>query len=521
MSRVQQAAHCLSRLQLVPARARSTAAAVQDVAEASSQWDSARPYSDIPGPKPLPVIGNAWRFMPYIGKYSGLGFDELVKSLHAEFGPICKLNGMPRPDLLFVQDADAAQTVFRNEGTWPTRRGAHVIEHYFRDVRKNYLVSLAAAHGKEWQDFRTAVNQVMMQPRNIGQYVEPIENVSQEFVERMRAMRGPDGRMPADFTHELAKWSLESISYVALDTRLGLLKENLDPASDAAVMMETITGVFDGVYALDIKPSAWKWVSTPAYRKFVGCMDLFTKLSSKYVEQAVVRLKTMSKDDLEKGNRSVLENLLLNTDNPSAAVSMAMDMLLAGVDTTSAAVSTVMYQLATNPEKQATLQEELDRVIPDKSKPITKEQMEELKYLRACIKETMRIMPIIPCNFRDAGKDQVIGGYQVPKGTITAMANALASQDQKYFPKAGEFIPERWLAGGAELKSTHPFAFLPFGFGPRMCVGKRFANLEMEALVAKVFRNFTLEWNQPPAKYNILILLKFETPLQFTVKDRR
>lgn len=132
--------------------------------------------------------------------------------------------------------------------------------------------------------------------------------------------------------------------------------------------------------------------------------------------------------------------------------------------------------------------------------------------MRACVKETMRVMPILACNFRDTGKDQVIGGYQVPEGvssacqpyrvidetdqpnfaplfpqTVTAMANVLTQVDEKNFPKAEQFIPERWLTGGAaEHKANHPFAFLPFGFGPRMCVGKRFANLELENLIAKV-----------------------------------
>lgn len=75
-----------------------------------------------------------------------------------------------------------------------------------------------------------------------------------------------------------------------------------------------------------------------------------------------------------------------------------------------------MYELAKSPEKQRILQKELDRVFPDPRDPVTSSKLEELKYLRACIKEAMRISPIIIGNQRMAVKDLVVCGYQIPKG---------------------------------------------------------------------------------------------------------
>jgi cytochrome P450 len=58
---------------------------------------------------------------------------------------------------------------------------------------------------------------------------------------------------------------------------------------------------------------------------------------------------------------------------------------------------------------------------------------------------------------------------------------------EKYYPEADKFIPERWLKNEAQYnKKTHPFVTMPFGFGPRMCIGRRFAELEIETLVTKV-----------------------------------
>jgi cytochrome P450 family 12 len=70
------------------------------------------------------------------------------------------------------------------------------------------------------------------------------------------------------------------------------------------------------------------------------------------------------------------------------------------------------------------------------------------------------------------------------------MPNLYLCKQEKYFSQASKYIPERWIKTSEgnipETKSTHPFVFLPFGFGPRMCVGRRFAELEIETFVARV-----------------------------------
>ena len=74
------------------------------------------------------------------------------------------------------------------------------------------------------------------------------------------------------------------------------------------------------------------------------------------------------------------------------------------------------------------------------------------------------------------------------------MPNIYLCQQDKYFPQAQKYLPERWLKAGdgsqPEAKATHPFVYLPFGFGPRMCLGRRFAELEMETLLTKVSVTF-------------------------------
>ncbi|XP_032456486.1 cytochrome P450 CYP12A2-like [Nasonia vitripennis] len=99
----------------------------------------------------------------------------------------------------------------------------------------------------------------------------------------------------------------------------------------------------------------------------------------------------------------------------------------------------------------------------------------------------------------------------------------LLSQDEEQFPRANDFIPERWIRGSKEIQSAkeaHPFTFMPFGFGPRACIGRRFAELEMETLIAKVIRQFELDWKHGPLVVHDRYINTVSTALQFKITDR-
>lgn len=116
----------------------------------------------------------------------------------------------------------------------------------------------------------------------------------------------------------------------------------------------------------------------------------------------------------------------------------------------------------------------------------------------------------------------------------------ISTRTDKYFPQAESFIPERWLRNvNNELsaKSISPFVSLPFGFGPRSCIGQRFATMEMEVVLAKVnislpclsliinvqtfqiLRNFELAWHQPKMKFETALLYGIASPLKLQVKE--
>lgn len=92
--------------------------------------------------------------------------------------------------------------------------------------------------------------------------------------------------------------------------------------------------------------------------------------------------------------------------------------------------------------------------------------------------------PVVLGNGRCMTKDTVVGGYKIPKGVQIVFQHYAISNSSKYFSQPDQFLPERWLKGTHHRH--HSFASLPFGYGKRMCLGRRFADLELQTVLAKV-----------------------------------
>lgn len=111
-------------------------------------------------------------------------------------------------------------------------------------------------------------------------------------------------------------------------------------------------------------------------------------------------------------DKSIFEQLL-DIDDDLALV-MSTDSVIAGVDASSSTMFNLLYVLAKNPEKQSLLRDELRQCLPHKDSSLTADNMRNMPYLRACMKESIRFSPILD-NFRSAGRDMVLQGYRVPK----------------------------------------------------------------------------------------------------------
>ncbi|KAK6040770.1 hypothetical protein COOONC_21725 [Cooperia oncophora] len=141
---------------------------------------------------------------------------------------------------------------------------------------------------------------------------------------------------------------------------------------------------------------------------------------------------------------------------------------------------------------------------------ITPAVLSQLPFLRACIKETFRLFPIGTEISRIPQKDLTLSGYHIPAGTPVDINTNVLMRSPVLFTDPLSFQPKRWLRDGPGQRQQdfHPFAFLPFGFGPRMCAGRRFAEQDLQVVLCRLVQNYQIAHHHEPIKqiYETLLL---------------
>ncbi|XP_026314074.1 cytochrome P450 CYP12A2-like [Hyposmocoma kahamanoa] len=463
-------------------------------------------WKEIPGPSTLPIIGQLLHFLPGQPLHDVI---KIQKHLYEMYGPIARLDGVfGRPPFVVLYDPESCARILRGENWLPIRPGMDSLSYYRKTIKKDRFefTGLVSDHGEVWKKFRSAINPVLLQPKTIKLYVAALEEIAADMIKRMKDIRDENNMLKGEFDQEMNLWALESIGVVALGRRLNCFDPNLAENSNEKKLIKCIHDIFTTSFKLDFQSSLWKYISTRTYRRAMKLYEEQDRLAKYFVDKAREELKEKKASESEKG---VLEKLLEIDER--IAVIMASDMLFAGVDTTANTVTSILYQLAKNTEKQDKLREELRTENPE----------EPRKYLKACIKEGMRIQPVVGGNLRQVTKDYDILGYRIPTGMYVMFSHQQMSIMESQFPKPLEYIPERWLEKNNPLyyKNTHPFSFSPWGYGVRMCAGRRVAELEIETFLAKVIQNFKVKWFGPSPRVEAANLNYVKGPFNFIFKD--
>ncbi|MEM7153989.1 MAG: cytochrome P450 [Myxococcota bacterium] len=418
-----------------------------------------RPASELPGLWPIPLVGRA------------LGFPRLFRDplrilpqLHREYGEIAALN---RGDASLV----CAFGPSHNQQLLPYAR---TFEH-FAELPMRVPADSALART---QSNLTAINgQTHRRQRRL---MMPAFGKS--------ATHGHRDDMVAVAERHLAQWKPGQhidIAQAMLELTLDVMTKclfGLDPGGDAAELgsmgKEFLQRVISPATAL--LPVGWPF--TP-YGKLL-----------RLTERLERHLLTMIESRREQGaeGRDVLSILVRAHDEDGSRLTDVelignMGLLfVAGHETTAYALTWALLLLAQHPQVRADLHDELSAELHGEAPTV--EQLDRLPLLDAVVKESLRLLPPTYMMFvRRATEAFELAGYELPAGSLVVLSPLITHHLPELYDQPQRFVPARW----AERKVS-PFEFLPFGAGPRLCLGAAFADQEIRLVLAMIMQRFAM-----------------------------
>jgi cytochrome P450 len=229
------------------------------------------------------------------------------------------------------------------------------------------------------------------------------------------------------------------------------------------------------------------WVPTRTNRQF--------QASARKVDRVILQIIDARRKQGDASADDLLSLLIRARDEDGRAMTdaqvrdEAVTLFLAGHETTALALTYSLYLLAAHPSCQDRLADELAQVLG--GRPAGLADLESLEYTDAVVLEAMRLYPPAWVMARQALTDVEIGGYRFSPGAEFVMSPWVLHRDPRNFEAPEAFRPERWQDDLAQRLPR--FAYFPFGGGPRVCIGNRFAMMEAKLVLANALQRFRFE----------------------------
>ncbi|XP_059172327.1 cytochrome P450 3A24-like [Physella acuta] len=232
-----------------------------------------------------------------------------------------------------------------------------------------------------------------------------------------------------------------------------------------------------------------------------------------------------STDDIDDdmSRHSVSRDKLPKTMSSDELMGQSLVVILAGFETTAITLQLCLYLLAKHPDVQDKICDEIERVVQGETP--TYEELQQLTYIEQVINETLRLYPPAPIMSRKAAQTKTYGKITIPKGAGVWIPIFAILTDPKHYPDPEKFDPERFSEKNTAKRD--PMAFMPFGYGPRICIGMRLALLELKMALATLLRKVRVELNEEtePKKGEDVVIktagfIRTEKPLLLAVKLR-
>ncbi len=411
-----------------------------------------------PGPCALPVLGGAMQ----------LRGDPLARiaALRAKHGGFIRLGPLGSRELFLVTAPTAAQRVLLDN--WPNYKKGLAAQRLRPVLGQGSLL----LEGEAWRRRRRLV-QPALHKQTIAAYASAFIEHTDAMLECWRTAGSPS----IDAREEMLKLTM------------GLTLRNLFRAD-----------------ALELPPllEAWRVLYDELTRSRLHVLRLPAWFRGRQRDAMTAASTTMRRvlGELirERGSPddgSVLAMLLGARDVEGGVLSETelrdelMTIFIGGYENSSNALAFALALLAAHPEAAARHREEVDRAL--QGRPPATADLRALPYTRAVLEETMRLYPPSWMITREALADDVVAGYRVPRGSQLLISAYGIHRAPELWPEPDRFRPERFLPDAPEARERHRFAYVPFGGGPRGCLGEQYALLEMACVLTRIAQKVTLQ----------------------------
>ncbi|EHB00903.1 Cytochrome P450 3A13 [Heterocephalus glaber] len=459
----------------------------------------------IPGPKPLPFFGTILSYHK--------GFWVFDTKCYKKYGNIWGFYDGQQP-VLAITDPDMIKTVLVKEcySTFTNRRSFGPVGF----MKK----AISISEDEEWKRIRTLLSPAFTTGK-LKEMFPIIEQYGDVLVKNLR-QRAKKGE-PVSMKDIFGAYSMDVITGTSFGVNVDSLNNPQDPFVGKVKKILKF-GIFDPLFMLII----FFPFLTPVLEALN--ISIFPRDVTDFLKISIERMKESRLKEKEKHRVDFLQ-LMINSQNSKDTeshkalsdlelVAQSIIFIFGGYETTSSALSFVMYELATHPDVQKKLQQEIDTVLPNKT-PATYDALVQMEYLDMVVNETLRLYPIAGRLERACKKDVEINRVVIPKGSVVLIPTYALHRDPKYWKEPEEFHPERFSK--KNKGNIDPYIYMPFGAGPRNCIGMRFALMNMKLAIIRVLQNFsfqTCKETQIPITFSKQGLLQPEKEVLLKVVSR-
>ncbi len=446
-----------------------------------------RSIDDLPGPRRLPLVGNAHQIRPDTLHLTAERWAE-------SYGPLFRFD-IGRRKILAIGNAETLNALLRDRPDG-FRRWREILQ----ITEEVGTVGVFAAEGDDWRRTRrlavTALNS-----NHLQRYFEIVSTCTERLYGRLQtAARAGQG---FEIGQALSAYTVDVTSALAFGHDLNTLERGDDD------LQEHLHRVFHMTNRrLFFSFPYWRYFKLPADRALDRSMEEIEKAVNGFM--AETRRRIAARPELREEPENFLESMIAaqeteGTFSDEEIMGNVFTLLLAGEDTTSHSMAWTIWSLARRPAIQAKWAEEAQDVLGDQPYATEYDTVEGFRYGEGVLRESMRLTPVVPITGLEPLADTEIEGVHVPAGTRLFLLHRYAGLQSTV--RADEFVPERWLDEEEELPIPDQKSFLTFGAGPRFCPGRNLAFLEAKTALGMIARNFVIELD--PAAPPVTELLGF------------